>query len=104
LCRAEPIPFPDGSFDLILMSETMWYILPWLEQTFRQFGTLLRPGGHLVVRQYFLQPGQQSYGNEIVETPDDLIKFIVRAGFKVLHRVDVDASENHVLLLWASLE
>jgi SAM-dependent methyltransferase len=104
LSQIERAPFPAGFFDLILMAETMWYVLPWLDKIFQGFHTMLRPGGHLVMQQYFLQPGQQSYGNEIVETPDDLIKFIVKAGFKVLHRVDVDAFENHTLLFWASLE
>lgn len=102
LSLIEDMPFSPGFFDLILMAETMWYVLPWLDKIFRGFRVLLRPGGHLVIQQYFLQPGEQTYGNEIVEKPEDLLRFVVKAGFEVQHQIHLNPVQNHCYLVWAT--
>src|SRR5436305_930171 len=44
---AESLPFPDGSFDLVL-GHAVLHHLPNLDQAFAEFHRVLAPGGHIV--------------------------------------------------------
>jgi len=101
LARSEPLPFEPGALDLITMAEVVWYVLPHLPQIFAQFHRALRPGGHLLVLQYFLSPEEQQYGKEIVASPADLVRFVRQAGLEVRHEVYVGAQPPQELLLCA---
>jgi len=46
VCDAEALPFPDGSFDLVL-GHAVLHHLPDLDQAFDEFFRVLRPGGTL---------------------------------------------------------
>ncbi len=46
-CDAEALPFPDDSFDLVL-GHAVLHHLPDLDQAFREFRRVLRPGGTFV--------------------------------------------------------
>jgi len=89
-----------GPVDAVLMAETIWYILPHLEVILKGFHRLIRPGGHLFIQQYFLQPGRQTYGKGRVEKPEDLCRFIVQAGFKPHHALYLDPLSLHVFMGW----
>lgn len=102
LAQVEALPLAPGSLDLIVMAETMWYVLPFLGRLLRGFRMLLRPGGHLVMQQFFPQPGEQTYGREIVAAPDDLLRFITEAGFAVGAEAHLDPRRNHSMLVWAT--
>jgi SAM-dependent methyltransferase len=102
LSRPEPLPFEPGSLDLITMAEVMWYVLPHMSGIFAHIHRLLRPGGHLLVLQYFLRPEEQQYGKEIVSSPADLLRFVRQAGFEIRQEVYVGAKPPQDLLLWAT--
>jgi len=101
LGRPDPLPFEPGTLDLITMAEVMWYVLPHLSDIFGLLHRLLRPGGHLIVLQYFLTPEEQQYGREIVASPGDLLRFVRQAGFEIRQEVYVSAQPPQDLLLWA---
>jgi SAM-dependent methyltransferase len=46
-CDAESLPFPDAAFDLVV-GHAVLHHLPDLDQAFREFHRVLRPGGRLV--------------------------------------------------------
>ena len=100
LSQTDRIGHPPSSFDLILVAEAMWYILPWLDKIFANFRLLLRPGGHLVVQQYFLQPGQQTYGNDIVQGPEDLCRIVESAGFEKMNTLLLNPSSDASFCGW----
>jgi SAM-dependent methyltransferase len=101
LHRIENLPHAKNSFDLVVMAQTVWCVLPGLNDIFRCFREFLKPGGSLLVSQHFLQPGQQKYGVEILSTPADLIRMIEAAGFEVKATIETNRFTNHHLALWA---
>lgn len=101
LNRIETLPHSKNGFDLIVMAQTVWCVLPGLNNTFQIFREFLEPGGSLLVSQHFLQPGQQKYGAEILSTPMDLCRIIEAAGFDVKATIETNRFTNHHLALWA---
>ena len=101
LSRPAPLPFKPGSLDLVTMAEVMWYVLPYLSGIFARLHRALRPGGHLMVLQYFMPPDEQQYGREIVSSPTDLLRFVRQAWFEVRHEVYVGAKPPQDMLLLA---
>lgn len=82
----------EGQFDVIIMSEIMWYILPSLKDVLSHLSSkTLKPGGYILMNQAFYKPGIQKYGNEIVEKPEDLVKL---ANMKLIERVDIDKKND----------
>jgi len=100
LGQIDRIPFERGSLDLITMAEVVWYVLPHLAAILTRFFGLLRPGGHLMLLQYFLAPEQQQYGKEIVAAPGELIRLLAEAGFQIREQAYLGAQPPQSLLLW----
>lgn len=46
--RAEHLPFPDNSFDFLTMGYALRHVTS-LEETFREYGRVLRPGGKILI-------------------------------------------------------
>lgn len=79
-------------FDLIVMSEIMWYVLPNFEKIVSSFGKNLKKGGHFLIRQTFYQPRKQKYGNEVASSVEDMLNLIK---YKVVEMVEVNRLKNH---------
>ena len=86
-----PLPFQDGSFDLVTMAQLLWYVLPEMQELFGEVSRVLRPEGYCLILQHFYQPGEQRYGNAYMETPEDITAL---CPFRVLHQVDMDRLTN----------
>lgn len=64
-------------FDLIVVSDVMWYILPKFKEIMGHLsGHILRERGYLIINQTLYKPGQQKYGKEIVSTIEDMLACI----------------------------
>lgn len=98
LARPAELPFEPASLDLITMAEVMWYILPHLSAVLARFHTLLRPGGQLLMLQYFLKPEDQTYGKQIVAGPHDLLRYLREAGFEIVQEAYLGAPPPQGLL------
>ena len=62
-CEATELPFPDGSFDLVF-GHAVLHHLPDLDEAFREFRRVLRPGGRIAFC------GEPSlYGDRVAELP-----------------------------------
>ena len=68
-----------ASYDMIIMSQILWYILEKLPQIFKNFERLIRPGGHLIFINAFLR--EQKYGRDIVDGFDGLVRYIQKHHF-----------------------
>jgi SAM-dependent methyltransferase len=99
LNQIETLPHEDGSFDLIVMAQTIWCVLPALKDIFKSFHRLLIPSGCLLISQHFLKPTDQKYGREILSTPEGLIEMLERAGFEILNTLETNRLSNHHLAL-----
>ena len=85
------------------MAEVVWYILPILSEVCSEFHRLLAADGRMVLKQAFLLPGEQKYGNGIVSDPGDLWVFLEKAELKVEHQIILtESSGERVCLLVAA--
>lgn len=101
LRKASDLPFPPQTFDLVVMAQVVWCVLPELDDVLAALRKLLAPGGAFLVSQHFLQPGQQRYGNDVLETPKQFLAILDRAGFDVAATVETTRFTNHHVALLA---
>jgi SAM-dependent methyltransferase len=84
LCAGlDALPFGDALFDAVLGIGVLERCpRPWV--AVREFGRVLRPGGHLLVSASFLQPGEPGSGDYFRFTADGLAALVREAGLHVL--------------------
>lgn len=104
LNRFEDLPFSPGSIDLIVMAQTIWCVLPSLQDILKSFRNLLAPSGGLLISQHFPNPADQKYGREILSSPEGLVQMTQNAGFKVEATLETNRLTNHHLALLAGLK
>lgn len=96
---AEAPAFPPRSFDLVVLAQVLWGLLDTLPATLAALAELLTPGGLLLISQHF--PGtRQTYGLEVVASPEDLAEHLAAAGLTLLDTVETNRAVNHH---WAAL-
>ena len=61
-------------FDLVILSEVLWYILDDLNGVWMKILSSLQPNGILAIKQYF--PDCQKYGNQIIDGLADFENFL----------------------------
>lgn len=88
------------AFDLIIMAQILWGLLEDLDRTLAALAGLLTPGGAILVSQHFPGPERQSYGREIVASPEDLTRRLAGAGLQVRETLESNRAVNHH---WAAL-
>ncbi len=86
-----------GRFDLVILSEILWYILADLPGVFAGVARILAPGGVVGVHQYF--PTEQRFGRDVVDGLDGFLAFVRRATPFVVTRKDVVAVPDGAVLL-----
>ena len=91
---------PAKNFDLIVLGQVLWGMLEKIDQTLPALASLLTDGGLLLISQHFPGPGNQTYGAEVVSSPDDITRRLDTAGFKVLDTLETNRAVNHH---WAAL-
>ena len=63
-------------FNLIVMSQIMWYILPQFDKIIKILWEKLNDDGYLLIMQSFLKQEEQKYGKEIIKNIDDMLQII----------------------------
>ena len=80
-------------FDLIVMSQLMWYTLPSFREIVNNLGQrVLKNDGYLLINQCFYRPEEQKYGKEIVSTVEDMLNLV---NLEVLEMVELNRLVNH---------
>ena len=92
--------FPPETFDLVVMAQVLWGLLENLDEVLAALAGLLKPGGRLLVSQHFPGAERQSYGADIVSSPEDLARRLDRAGLAVVNTLETNRAANHH---WAAL-
>ncbi len=92
--------WPRASFDLVVLAQTLWGLLENLSPTLTALAELLTPQGFLLVSQHFPGPERQSYGRELVSSPEELAAHLEASGLKVLETLETNRAVNHH---WAAL-
>ena len=93
--RAGSLGFADDAFDVTVIAELLWYVLESISAVLHEVRRVTRTGGRVLVLQQFYQPGEQQYGAEIMNGPEDLINLLP---FPVLRTIEFDRFSNHKVL------
>lgn len=64
----------ENKYDMVIMSQILWYILEKLPRVFTNIGSLLKNDGYLIFVNAFLK--EQKYGKEIVDGFDGLLRYV----------------------------
>ena len=64
-----------NKFDVVVVSQMLWYILGDLLQVFEIIHAYTRRGGHLILTQAFFK-NEQKFGREVIDGYEGLINFI----------------------------
>lgn len=84
-------------FDLIIISQLMWYILPTFKAIMEWLSmNNLKQGGYLLISQAFYKPGEQTYGKETVSTPEDILRLIP---LKPIELIETNRFTNHDVIV-----
>jgi len=87
----------EEGYDLVVLSQMVWYILPALGDILHHLlDHVLGRGGYLLINQAFYQPGVQKYGREVVSRVEDLIRI---AGKDPLELIETNRLTNHNAIL-----
>lgn len=97
----EHLPYAPATFDLIVMAQTIWCILPNLAKLLGYFKQLLVRPGCLLISQHFLKPEQQKYGRDILSSAEGLLDLLQTAGFLVQATLETNRATNHHLAVLA---
>ena len=87
-----------GKFELIILSEILWYILEGLETVFNKIIRVLAQDGTCVMLQYF--PEVQKFGREYIDGSNGLESFITqRTSFCISEKVTYHVDDGTHLIL-----
>ena len=87
----------DEKYDLVTMSEVIWYLLDSLEKVFEKINNALTDDGLLAIHQYF--PSHQRFGNDIINGLEDFERFInEKTNFSFVDKIISFNGEERVLL------
>jgi 2-polyprenyl-3-methyl-5-hydroxy-6-metoxy-1,4-benzoquinol methylase len=93
-----PLPGAPGEWDLVLVSEVLWYVLPKLPDLLRNIATGLSADGVLFIQQYY--PKEQRFGAEYLQSPAELYtRYLQPAGFRRQHEFDELLADGQVQLI-----
>jgi len=83
----------NSKFNLILISQIMWYILPDFPKIISYLSRkMLAKGGYILINQVFYKPGVQKYGNKFIQAPKDMINLVE---LKLIERIDIHKSNGY---------
>lgn len=87
-------------FDLIIISQLMWCILPKFSTVIRHLRRNLKSKGYLLINQAFYKPGKQKYGNKIISSIEDMLRLL--RNYKIVELIEIGSrleDHNVVVLL-----
>ena len=83
--------FKEDNFDLVVLSEVLWYILDDLPTFFTRVSSMMSATGSLAIHQYF--PADQRFGRELIEGLPGFLNFM--EGRADLSRQHMYTSHHH---------
>ncbi len=97
ICK-EDLPATEKGYDLIMISEVLWYILPNLQDVFGKARDALTEDGRFFVELYY--PQEQNYGKEYLTERSELIeRYLIPSQFKVEREIVDYLTDGYVQML-----
>jgi len=84
-------------YDLIIISQMAWYILPRLGEIIQYLTDyVLERKGYLLINQAFYKPQEQTYGKEMISTVEDLLEYV---GIPPVEILESNRFTNHDVVI-----
>lgn len=90
-------PLVDDQFDLIIISEVLWYVLDGLPLFFLEIKKLMAPDAILAIHQYF--PENQRFGKDVINGLPTFLKFLNEEARLLKRRACAIDSDDGIVLL-----
>ncbi len=85
-------------FQLVVMSDLMWYVLPEFGNIVEYLNRIIPRGGWLLINQTFYEPDEQKYGREIVSSVEGMLKLVP---YKLVEMIEINRLSNpHAIILF----
>jgi len=85
-------------FQLVVMSDIMWYILSEFESVVKYLDRIVSVGGYLLINQTFYPLDEQKYGRETASSVEDMLKLIP---YELVETIEVKRSDSqHAIMLF----
>ena len=84
-------------FNLIILAETLWYLVANIEGVFTKINKYLCKDGVVAIKQYF--PKNQKYFNKYINGPDQLTKILSKLDFIKKTIVTINNNDRDVVCL-----
>jgi SAM-dependent methyltransferase len=81
-------------YDVVIMSQILWYILEKLPQAFHNLSGLIKKDGYLIFINAFLH--EQRYGKEIIDGFDGLVRYVLTKHEYRLIKAQIDYSKKFI--------
>ena len=85
-----------GTFDLIVVSQILWYVLPDFEELVKKLRGRLNRKGKILVIQAFYPPEKQKYGKEIASSVEDMVRLV---GMKIVEMAETGRFSGHCAIV-----
>lgn len=79
-------------FDLVVMSDLMWYVIPQFKTLVGHLGSILNREGHFIINQTLYPPEKQKYGCDIVSSVENMLNLI---NYRKVEMIEVNRLDNH---------
>ena len=84
-----------GKFNLIILAETLWYLVADIKGVFTKINKYLCKDGVVAIKQYF--PKNQKYFNKYINGPDHLTKILSKLDFIKKSIVTINNNDRDVI-------
>ncbi|QOY54558.1 class I SAM-dependent methyltransferase [Candidatus Sulfurimonas marisnigri] len=80
------------TYDVVVLNQILWYILKDMDNVVKNIDTILNKNGFLIISTLFLK--NQKYGNEIIGSFDDLLRYWIETDKYRTIKANIDYGDD----------
>lgn len=72
-------------FDLIIIKEIIWYVIPQIDSVISNIGSMLQKKGYLLISNFFPRLDDAFYGKAVIPGPEALLNLFITANYRPIY-------------------